>query len=409
MNTPLASLLFTIFITIFVAWTSRRESGFFAKLYKWVPSILLLYLLPAVAVNVGMVTPGASVRLLAMDTALPLCLIILTAIVNIPELLKISRPGLLAFFAGTAGIVMGGPIALAIVGIFLPEVLANQGPDSVWKGLICITGGWINGTPGQLSMKEVYGASEEIFLTALAADILLQNAWLIFLLYSVRFQNSINKVFLGKTSVDTNLVDDEELETEEKQPLQYPGLRPWLLIAGTMVLVLVLSPLIAHAFSAITGDDPSENWSFLGKKSLWLVLLSTTFGLALSLTGLFQHHLRFWTGLGNLLLFFVIASIGLQLDLQEVNFQLSFLVIGVIWPLFHLVLLLAAVRLFRAPWHFAAIGSQANIGGPASASVVASAFHPSLVSLGVLLGVLSNVIGNYANLVAGMLFQWVAN
>ena len=114
-------------------------------------------------------------------------------------------------------------------------------------------------------------------------------------------------------------------------------------------------------------------------------------------------------GDGNLLLFFVIASIGLQLDLQEVNFQLSFLVIGVIWLLFHLVLLLAAVRLFRAPWHFAAIGSQANIGGPASASVVASAFHPSLVSLGVLLGVLSNVIGNYANLVAGMLFQWVAN
>ena len=126
MNTPLASLLFTIFITIFVAWTSRRESGFFAKLYKWVPSILLLYLLPAVAVNVGMVTPGASVRLLAMDTALPLCLIILTAIVNIPELLKISRPGLLAFFAGTAGIVMGGPIALAIVGIFLPDLIIGS-------------------------------------------------------------------------------------------------------------------------------------------------------------------------------------------------------------------------------------------------------------------------------------------
>lgn len=409
MSNSLPSLLFTILVTVFVAWSSGREGGFFSRFYKWVPSILLLYLLPAIAVNVGVLMPGATVRLLAMDTALPLCLIMLTAIVNVPELLKISRPGLLAFFAGTAGIVLGGPVALALTGLWIPDVVADHGANSAWKGLVCITGGWINGTPGQLSMKEVYGASEEIFLTALAADILLQNAWLFFLLYSVRFQNAINRAFLGKTEIDTNLVDDQELAAEEKEPLKYPGLKPWLLIAGAMAVVLICSPLVARGFASLTVDDPSGNWAFLGNRSLWLVLLSTTLGLMLSLTGTFQHHLRFWTGLGNVLLYFVIASIGLQLDLQDVNFQVSFLVIGVIWLLFHLVLLLSAVRIFKAPWHFAAIGSQANIGGPASASVVASAFHPSLVSLGVLLGVLSNVIGNYANLVAGALFQWVVN
>lgn len=409
MNDSAASLLFTILITWFVAQTSGNPQGFFSKFYKWVPSIILLYLLPAVAVNVGVLRPGGSVRLLAMDTALPLCLLVLTAIVNVPELLKISRSALLVFFAGTMGIVLGGPIALALVGWVIPDLLADHGANSTWKGLVCITGSWINGTPGQLSMKEVYGASNAIFLSALAADVLLQNGWLFFLIYSARFQDKINRVFFGKTKVDIALVDDPKLATEHDETVRFPGPKAWALMAAAMAIVLYVSPLIAKGFASLTDDDPSANWSYLGKKSLWLVVLSTTLGLVLSLTGIYQQQLRFWSRIGNFLLFFVIASIGLQLDLRAVNFQVSFLAIGVVWLLFHLGLLLMAVRLLRVPWHFAAIGSQANIGGPASASVVALAFHPSLVSLAVLLGVLSNVIGNYANLVAGALFQWVAN
>ncbi len=406
MNLP--SLFFVIAVTIFVAWSSKKEEGFFALFYKWVPSILLLYLLPAVAVNVGLFKAGNAVRLLAMDSALPLCLIILTAIIHLPDLLKISRPGLLTFFAGTAGIVVGGPLALAVFGIFQSDLIAENGADSIWKGLVCITGGWINGTPGQLSMKEVYGASEPLFLTALAADILLQNIWLFFLLYSAKFQDYFNKKLLGKTDFDHDLVDNEEMKREAKEPLHYPPLKVWLVLGISLAAVLLLSPWLADFFAQKTGTDEDGAWSFLSKKSLWLVLLSTSLGLAISGTGLFQKNLRFWTGLGNGLLFFVIASIGMQLDLHEAEFKLSFLGIGGLWLLIHLAILLLAVKVFKAPWHFAAIGSQANIGGPASASVVASAFHPSLVSLGVLLGVLSNVVGNYANLLAGMLYQLVA-
>ncbi|RMF20891.1 MAG: DUF819 family protein, partial [Bacteroidetes bacterium] len=192
-----SSLAFVLGVTLFVAYTAERGGAFFEKLYRWVPSILLLYLLPALAVNVGVLRADASVRLLAMDTALPLCLIVLTAVIHLPDLLKISRPGLLTFLAGTLGIVVGGPLALALAGLFEPDLLAERGADSVWRGLICITGGWINGTPGQLSMKEVYGSSEPLFLSALAADIILQNLWLVFLLYSAKFQHHFNRLLLG--------------------------------------------------------------------------------------------------------------------------------------------------------------------------------------------------------------------
>ena len=86
----------------------------------------------------------------------------LTAIIHIPDLLRVTRKGLLVFLIGTIGIVIGGPLALKIVGLFSPELLQQQGADAAWRGLVCITGSWINGTPGQLSMKEVYGSKRRI-------------------------------------------------------------------------------------------------------------------------------------------------------------------------------------------------------------------------------------------------------
>lgn len=285
----LPSLILILCITVFVIWSTYKK-GFFSTLYKWMPPVLLLYLLPALATNTGVVQPGNGVRVLAMNTILPLSLIMLTGVIHVPGLLRVTRKGLLVFFAGTAGILIGGPLALQMAGLFDPELLQHEGGNAAWRGLVCITGSWINGTPGQLSMREVYGSTEELFLTSLATDIILQNMWLFFLLYSVKF------------------------------------------------------------------------------------------------------HKR-------------MASIGLQLDLEHVQINPVFFAIGIIWLLIHLSILLISARWLKAPWHYIAIGSEANIGGPASASIVASSFHPGLVSLGILLGILSNLIGNYANLLGGLLFQ----
>ncbi len=401
------SLLIVAGVTAFVIFSSEKKKGFFPKLYQWVPPILLLYLLPTIATNTGIVKPGNSIRILAMNTILPLSLIMLTAIIHIPDLLRVTRKGLLVFLIGTIGIVIGGPLALKLVGLFNPELLQQQGADAVWRGLVCINGSWINGTPGQLSMKEVYGASEELFLTSLASDVILQNIWLFFLLYSVKFHKKINRWLTGSATVDYDMIDNEEEEREKKVKLSFPNIKLWVVLAVTYALVILLSKFCADSFAKSIGTDETNPWSFLGKKSLWLILFSTSFGVILSFTNMFKKSIRIWTGLGNGMLFFVIATIGLQLDLQNVKINSSFFIIGSIWLLIHLSVLLIGAKVLKAPWHYIAIGSQANIGGPASASVVASAFHPSLVSLGILLGVLSNLIGNYANLLAGFLYQFV--
>ncbi len=403
------SLLLVAAITLFVSWSSGIEKGFFKKFYQWVPPILLLYVLPTICTNTGIVKPGNNIRVLSMNTLLPLSLVMLTAIIHIPDLLRVTKKGLIIFLVGTTGIVIGGPLALWISGLFDHSLLQSAGPDAPWRGLVCITGSWINGTPGQLSMKEVYGSSDELFLTSLAADVILQNGWLFFLLYSVKFHKQINRWLTGKKDLDYDMVDNEELEREISQPkIQMPPLKTWLVLAIAYAGVMIMAKFCSEYFQDRYGDDESNPWSFLTKRSIWLILFSTTFGVILSFTHFFKKSILFWTKLGNGLILFIIATIGLQLDLRSVAFNLTFFIIGITWLLIHLSVLITGAKLMKAPWHYIAIGSQANIGGPASASVVASAFHPSLVSLGILLGVLSNLIGNYANLVAGFLFQWVA-
>ncbi len=404
----LSSLVLIFFITSFVIWSTNKK-GFFSRLYQWVPPILLLYLLPSIATNTGLVKPGNTVRELAMNTFLPLSLLMLTAIIHIPDLLRVTKKALLVFFAGTIGIITGGPLALMIAGLFNSQLLQHDGSDAAWRGLICITGSWVNGTPGQLSMKEVYGSSEELFLTSLATDIILQNIWLFFLLYSVKFHKRINR-WLTKNEPDYDMIDNKALQKEKgKQGFTFPPLKHWIILAVACISVIVLSNLCVGFFTKTIGTVEKNHWSFLTKKVLWLVLFSTSFGVALSFTNILKKTIRFWTVLGNGMLFFIMATIGLQLDLKHVKINAAFFAIGILWLVIHLIILLIGAKILKAPWHYIAIGSEANIGGPASASIVASSFHPSLVSLGVLLGVLSNLIGNYANLLTGFIFQIITS
>jgi uncharacterized membrane protein len=297
----LPSLVLIFLITAFVIWSTNKK-GFFSRLYQWIPPILLLYLLPTIATNTGLIKPGIAVRELAMNIFLPLSLIMLTAIIHIPDLLRVTRKGLLVFFAGTIGIVIGGPLALMIAGQFNSQLLQQNGSDAAWRGLVCITGSWINGTPGQLGMKEVYGSSEELFLTSLTTDIILQNIWLFFLLYSVKFHKRINRWLTHNEPVDYDMIDNEtRMKEKDANVFKFPPLKLWIILAITYIAVIMLSGIFSGFFMNQIGADDTNPWSFLSKESLWLILFSTSFGIALSFTNLLKRNIRFWTVLGNIM------------------------------------------------------------------------------------------------------------
>jgi uncharacterized membrane protein len=413
MNEDVLIALALLVITVAVWYTSHRESGFWKKLYTFVPPMILLFLIPSILGSFDIIPGGdsASARF-ALSTLLPITLLLMTMTINFHDILALSRKSVMIFLAGTVGIVVGGPVALWIVGQFSPDLLADKGSDSVWRGLVCITGAWINGTPGQTSMKEIFGASNELYFIMIAVDAVMQNLWLALLLFGVRSSGWLDRM-LKADPQDLATIQQagfEKSQQREKHVIHNKPGKIIQLVAVALIgfgIVYSLTQIMTGYFTAQHIPDTSV-WSFLAKPSFWLVFFSTTLGIGLSFTRARQLEAVGATEVGNFFFYFLFSAIGLKMNLFRLGGQWEFILVCAIWLLIHLAVLVAAARLLRGSYFFVAVGSQANIGGPATASMLASAFNPHLASVGVLLGVLSNVIGNYCGLLAGILYRWIA-
>ncbi len=155
----------------------------------------------------------------------------------------------------------------------------------------------------------------------------------------------------------------------------------------------------AHACANWLGPAIKENLPMLAAVNLdstffWLVVLATLGGVLLSFTKARKYEGSGASGIGTLFVYILVATIGLKMDVTQIKPFLF--VIGGIWIGIHAILVLGVGKLIKAPLFFLAVGSQANIGGAASAPIVASAFHPALAPVGVLLVVFGYVVGTSA-------------
>ena len=140
----------------------------------------------------------------------------------------------------------------------------------------------------------------------------------------------------------------------------------------------------------------------------WIVVLATSFGLMLSFTRVKRLEGAGASKIGSAMLYILIASIGMHMNLGAILSDPKLFGVGLTWIAIHAGLLLLVGRLIRAPVFYLAVGSQANIGGAASAPVVASAFHPALAPVGVLLAVFGYALGTYAAWACGQLMRLAA-
>ena len=157
----------------------------------------------------------------------------------------------------------------------------------------------------------------------------------------------------------------------------------------------------------IAVNYPDLNQYSLDSTFFWIVVIATTGGVILSFTQARNLEGAGASRLGSILLYVLVATIGMQMDLMAIFTNPTFFVVGIIWIFIHISLMLVVAYLIKAPFFFIAVGSQANIGGTASAPIVASAFHPSLAPVGVLLAVLGYAVGTYGGYLCGVLLQWI--
>jgi len=413
MNTPLFTndaIVFGILISIlaFVFTTSKSENPFWKKFYKYIPTLLLCYFIPSIFNSLGIISGEESnLYFVASRYLLPTSLVLLTISIDLPEIKKLGPKAIIMFLTGTVGIILGGPLAILIVSSFAPDVVGGVGPDAVWRGLTTVAGSWIGGGANQAAMKEIFNVGDTLFSSMIAVDVIVANIWMAFLLYGAGINERIDAKFQADNSAITEL--KEKIEVYRAQILRIPDLTDTLKVMTVGFGVTA----IAHLGADIIAPWITESAPWLAKFSLtskffWLIVLATTIALGLSFTKARELEGVGASRYGSLFLYILVATIGMKMNIMAIFENPGLFIIGLIWIAFHAILLIIVAKIIRAPFFFLAVGSQANIGGAASAPIVASAFHPSLAPVGVLLAVLGYAIGTYAAWICGILMQGIS-
>ncbi|PSL07741.1 DUF819 domain-containing protein [Cecembia rubra] len=413
-NVPLITndaVVFGILMTIlaFVFATSSSSQPFWKKFYRVVPSILLCYFIPAVLNSFGVISGElSSLYKVASRYLLPTSLVLLTLSIDFKGILKLGPKALIMFLAGSVGIILGGPLALFVVSFISPSILGGVGPDEIWRGLATIAGSWIGGGANQTAMLEVFGASPTLFSQMIAVDVLVANVWMAVLLYWAAKPGRIDQIFKADSSAIQEL--QEKVEKYRESILKVPSLSDTMKIFGIGFALTGLSHLVADYLAPYIGQNyPSLSQYSLDSTFFWIVVVATTGGLLLSFTKARELEGAGASRLGSVLLYVLVATIGMQMDLMAVLDNPIFFLIGIFWMIFHVLIMLLVAYLIKAPFFFVAVGSQANVGGAASAPIVASAFNPSLAPVGVLMAVLGYAVGTYGAYLCGLLLQLVHN
>lgn len=390
----------------FVFWSASRPDGFWKKFYTYVPALLLCYLVPAILNTLGVIDGSLSkLYPVARDYLLPSALVLLCIAIDFGAIVRLGPKAIIMFLTGTAGIMLGAIASFEIMRLIHPETVAGE----TWRGMTTITGAWIGGGANQAAMKEVFEVDANVFGQFVAVDVLVANIWTAVLL----FMTGRAQAFDRWTGADLSAINalKGRIESYQAAHARMPTLADVMVILAVGLGVTGLSHALTGPTVAWIAGLPQE-WRLqdysLTSSFFWIVVFATTFGLLLSFTKARSLEGAGASTLGSAMLYFLVATIGMQMDLNALLDRPWLFLLGLIWIGVHGGLLLLVAKLIRAPLFFLAVGSQANVGGAASAPVVASAFHPALAPVGVLLAVLGYALGTYGAYVTGLMLRALA-
>ena len=363
------------------------------KLFDYLPPLIFIYFTPVALTAAGVFPRSSPVYDQLGRLLLPVILVMLLLKIDVARAIRVMGRGVFVMLFGTLGVVVGAPIAYGLVRAFLA-------PEQ-WKAFGILSGSWIGGTGNMAAVAEMLdvprGAAP--FGLAVLGDTVIYIGWLPLLLVSKRYAN----LFARFSGVDPQRLAGveaaarqalEEARTTERIPDYRDHLYVLAVALGLACLAEMLAGKLPELGTVVT-------------QSTWRILLVTTFGILASLTPL--RRLPGSHALAMALLYVFVANMGAAADLAGLGrAALPFLAGATIWIVIHGVFCLLGARLLRVDVHTAAIASAANIGGAASAPIVAAHHRESLVPVSILMALLGYAIGNYAAFVAAQLCRMVA-
>ncbi|RCS28275.1 DUF819 family protein [Polaribacter sp. WD7] len=409
----------------FVFFTENLKTGFWVKFYKIVPGLFMAYFIPALFTTFGVIAPEWEIENTAGEIVkgksqlyyvssrflLPAALVLMTLSIDLRAIFNLGNKALIMFFTGTIGIIIGGPLAILLISIFSPETVGGADFDAVWRGLSTLAGSWIGGGANQTAMLEIYKFNPAKYGGMVFVDIVIANIWMAILLIGIGKKEKIDNWLKADNSAI------EKLKTKVSQFTQSvkknPSLTDFMIMLaiafGTVGFGHLVSKYLSTFFGNIVSAINSPTWknifTFLGSGFFWLISTSTIIAVILSFTKAKNYEGAGASKIGSIFIYILVATIGMKMDLALIFENLGLIAIGVVWMSIHAGLLILVAKIIKAPYFFLAVGSQANVGGAASAPIVAQAFHPSLATVGVLLAVFGYAIGTVGAIACTILME----
>ena len=381
----IAALLFIASVLVYLPKIFKGKTA--QKIFQFAPPIVLIYLGLMLFCTVklwDLESTGDAYNALK-NPILYAMLFIMLLRCDLKKILRLGPKMLIGFFSATLSIGLGFVVAYAI--------MHNALGVGAWQALGALCGSWMGGGGNMLAIQAALDVPESAMAYALVMDSICATFYVMFLLWAINFSEKFNKW----TKADTKIIDSvgQALEEEAKantQPLIWQNI---MLLVGSGLIVSAVSQLLGAQIYGL-------GWTFLDKAT-WTVLIVTALGLIFALTPF--GKIKGTEEVSNVMLYSVVALIASRADLSAMGNAPAWLLTGFIILVIHVAIMILLAKLLHIDIFTSAVASLANIGGTATAPVLAGTYSSALVPVGIIMALLGYVVGTGGGLIVARLMS----
>ena len=394
-SSPVGVMTVLIAVVSFWFWLERTTRW---KLFEYLPPLIFIYASPVLLSNLGVIPFKSGAYDFLRHYGLPMFIVLMLIKVDVLGAIRIMGKGVFVMLIGSVGVVVGGVLAY-MLGQSIQWAPYFPLPEDSWRAFGTLAGSWIGGTGNMTAAHAGLEGSAEDLTMAAAADQMVYLIWLPILLGSKAFAERFNRWM----KVPANRIAQmesaaAEFNEKEDSPTMISLLYLGLLAIGftwiSLALSDVLPPVVIGGATVITAGT-------------WLILLVTTFALIASVTP--ARRLPAAQPIAMAIIYVYVARVGATMDLSDASFATmgAFVMMAYVWIAIHGAFILAGAWLFKVDVHTVAIASAANVGGAASAPIVAAHHRKTLVPASILMALIGYALGNYLAILTGRIGQLI--